>query len=200
MRIPINLVFEDELGEYVLSRLLDCYGGKYSTGISYNGRGFGYIKSKINGFNQACAAVPFLVLTDLDNNDCPVTLIDEWFIGQPHRNMIFRIAIREVEAWLLADKEGLANYLGIPEVLLPINPEQDPDPKKTLISLTRRSKHRKIREDIIPINENASIGPNYNGRLMEFVFNHWSIKRAMTRSESLRRAHKKLDLFQFAIS
>lgn len=196
MGIRVNLVYEDELSEFVLSRLLSCFGDKYSSGYSYNGRGFGYIKSKINGFNQACAAVPFLVLTDLDNNNCPPELIASWFAKPPHPNMIFRVAIKEVEAWLLADIEGCAKFLGISEVNFPANPENDPDPKRTLISLTRRSRKRRLKEDIIPINVNASIGPNYNGRLMEFVFDFWDVDRAMTRSKSLRGAFLKLQSFQ----
>lgn len=197
MAITVNLVFEDELSEYVLSKLLSCFDDKYETGISYNGHGFGYIKSKINGFNQACKAIPFLVLTDLDNNHCPMQLKKDWFLSAPHPNMIFRVAIKEVESWLLADIEGLSKYTGVSNVNFPTNPELENDPKQLLINIARRSKRRAITEDLVPINENAQIGPNYNGRLMEFVFNHWNIERAMTRSESLRRAYRRLEMFQY---
>lgn len=197
MAIPINLVFEDELSEYVLIRLLSCFDDKYHLGVSYNGRGFGYIKSKINGFNEACKAVSFLILTDLDKDPCPSALISNWFNRPMHPNMIFRIAVKEVESWLLADVEGYAEYLGISRANFPDNPENEAHPKKTLIALTKRSRKRSIKEDIIPINNNASIGPNYNGRLMEFVSGRWNISRAMTRSESLRRAFVKLELFQY---
>jgi hypothetical protein len=197
MVIPVNLVFEDELSEYVLSRLLGCFDNKYLSGYSYPGYGFGYIKSKINGFNQACKSTPFLVLTDLDNNPCPVDLIKDWFSGAPHPNMIFRIAVKEVEAWLLADIEGFSKYTGVSKANFPGNPELENDPKRLLINIAARSRKRDIRDDIVPINENAQIGPNYNGRLMEFVFNHWNIEAAIERSESLRRAYKKLQLFEF---
>ena len=53
-----------------------------------------------------------------------------------------------------------------------------------------------MREDIVPINENASIGPNYNGCLMEFVYKNWDIQNAMKRSKSLMRAMTKLSEFQ----
>lgn len=197
MSISINLVFEDELSEYVLRKLLDCFGDKYQSGFSYNSRGFGYIRNNINGFNQACVAVPFLVLTDLDNNPCPVQLIRDWFNHPMHPNMIFRIAVREVEAWILADVEGYSTFTGVSRVNFPDNPENELDPKRTLINLTRRSRKRRIREDIVPINDNAQIGPNYNGRLMEFVFRYWEINRAIPRSESLRRAYEKLRLFHY---
>jgi hypothetical protein len=197
MAISINLVFEDELSEYVLSRLLGCFDDKYLSGVSYNGHGFGYIKSKINGFNQACKSIPFIVLTDLDNHPCPVKLKNDWFSSTPHPNMIFRIAVREVEAWLLADIEGFAEYTGVSKVNFPLNPELESDPKKTLINIAKRSRKRDVRGDIVPINENAQVGPNYNGRLMEFVYNYWDIQRAMERSESLRKAYRRLELFEF---
>jgi hypothetical protein len=197
MAISINLVFEDELSESVLSKLLACFDDKFHSGFSYNGHGFGYIRTKINGFNQACVLVPFIVLTDLDNHPCPVELRDNWFSKTPHPNMIFRIAIKEVEAWLLADIDGFASFTGVSRANFPLNPELENDPKRSLISIAKRSRKREIKEDIVPINENAQIGPNYNGRLMEFVFYHWSIERAMQRSESLRRAYRRLELFEF---
>ncbi len=196
MAILINLVFEDELSEYIMSKLLECFDDKYLSGYSYHGHGNGYIKSKINGFNQACKSTPFFIVTDLDNNACPVLLRNEWFSNPPHPNMIFRIAIREVESWLLADIEGFSKYTGVSKAIFPRNPEREHDPKRTLISIARRSRIRNVREDIVPINENAQIGPNYNGRLMDYVINHWNIERAMLRSESLTRAYHKLELFQ----
>lgn len=197
MSITVNLVFEDELSEYVLLKLIDCFDNKYQSGYSYNGHGFGYIKSKINGFNQACKSIPFLVLTDLDNNSCPLQLRNDWFSSAPHPNMIFRIAIKEVESWLLADIEGFSKYTGVSHANFPQNPEFENDPKQVLINIAKRSRKRAVRGDIVPINENAKIGPNYNGRLMEFVFNHWNIERAMSRSESLRRAYRRLEIFQY---
>ncbi len=198
--IPINLVFEDQLSEYVLTKLLECFGQKYYTGASYNGHGFGYIQSKINGFNKASTAIPFLVLTDLDQHECPPTLIANWFDTPIHQNMIFRVAVKEVEAWLLADIEGCSKFFGVSQVNFPRQPETEPDPKRTLIAIASKSRKRSIREDIIPINQNATIGPNYNGRLWEFVFEHWEVARAMERSDSLRRAFNKLNNFHYTMT
>lgn len=193
--VSINLVFEDDLSGFVLRRIIRKFGGKFQEGYSYNGNGFGYIKSKINGFNQASVVTPFLVLTDLDNGICPSKLIGAWFKGPMHKNMLFRIAVKEVEAWLMADREGLSTFFGISRTLVPSSPESINDPKNTLISLARRSRKRVIREDIVPINETASIGPNYNGRLMQFVFGSWDLDNAMGNSRSLTKAIKKLEDF-----
>ncbi|MBS1749548.1 MAG: hypothetical protein JST63_06570 [Bacteroidetes bacterium] len=197
MSIPINLVFEDELSEFIMSKLLHCFGNKYYTGVSYNGFGNGYIKTNIKGFNEAATGIPFFVLTDLDNNPCAPYVINDWLNKPIRPNLIFRIAIREVESWLLADTEGVAEYFGVSKSLVSATPELLPDPKRALINLAKKCRKRIVREDIIPINENASIGPNYNGRLMEFVFDYWNVNNAMAKSESLRRAYKALDDFQY---
>jgi len=197
MNIPVNLVFEDVISEYVMTKLLACFGSKYYISSTYPGYGFGYIKTNINGFNQAAMGVPFFVLTDLDNYQCPISLMNEWFTKPQATNLIFRVAIREVEAWLLADREGFSEYTGISLNVLPREPENEADPKRTLINLvSKKCRRRGIREDIVPINANAQIGPNYNERLMQFVDNNWDVHRAKEASKSLMRAYNHLDRFQ----
>lgn len=196
MSVLINLVFEDDLSEFVLTKLLNSFGDKYTICNGYNGNGFGYIKSNLNGFNEAAKGITFLVLTDLDNYECPIELINDWFANRSiHPNLIFRIAVREVEAWLLADMEGFSNFTGVSQASFPLEPEKEADPKQTLINICRRSRKRNVKDDIVPINNNAAIGPNYNGRLLEYVFGDWDIERAKQRSESLQRAYQKLENF-----
>jgi hypothetical protein len=197
MSITINLVFEDEISEFTMIKILDSFGDKYYCGISYPGNGFGYIKSNINGFNQAAAATPFFILTDLDNYSCPPELISDWLKHPPKPNFIFRIAIREIEAWLLADREGYSKFTGVSLANFPRNPELEINPKQTLINITRRSRKRSVREDIVPINENAQIGPNYNEQLMNYVASNWDIERAMNNSESLKRAYRYLEKYEY---
>ena len=199
MIIPINFVYEDELSEFAMTKLVNSFGNKYYIGNLYNGGGFGYIKKNINGFNEASIATPFFVLTDLDNGICPLSLIDEWLKHPKKPNLIFRVAVREVEAWILADIEGFSHFLGISQTHFPADPESIADPKALLIQLAGRSRKRDVREDIIPINANAKIGPNYNGRLMEFVLGEWNINRAKDRSDSLSRAFNCIENFKYVI-
>lgn len=199
MLIPINLVFEDDLSEFVMTRLLDSFGQKYHIGNTYNGQGFGYIKTNIRGFNQASIASPFFVLTDLDNYSCPIDLLEDWIKFPRNPNFIFRIAVREIESWILADIDGFSKFIGVSSSNFPNNPDLEVDPKRTLINLVKRSRKRSLKSDIIPINENAKIGPNYNGALMEFVFKEWSVSRAMQKSESLRKAYDYLDRYTYEI-
>ncbi len=193
--IFVTLVFEDDLSEAVMSRILYHFDDKYEIYQSYSGNGFGYLKSNIKGFSQASVVNPHFMLTDLDNYECPVALKNDWINFDTHKNFIFRIAVREVESWVLADREGLSQYFNVSIVNFPLNTDEESDPKNKLIQLAKRSNKRTIREDIVPINRNASIGPNYNGCLSEFVFNHWNIENAILHSQSLKRTLEVLKDF-----
>jgi len=199
MIIPINFACEDDLSEFAMTKLVNSFGSKYYIGNLFNGGGFGYLKKNINGFNEASIATPFFVLTDLDDSICPINLINEWLKHPRKPNLIFRVAVREVEAWILADIEGFSHFLGISPTHFPPDPETIADPKALLINLARRSRKRDVREDIVPVNANAKVGPDYNGRLMEFVLGDWDISRAKGRSLSLRRAANCLEKFNYII-
>jgi len=192
--IYLNVAFEDVLSEFIISRLLESFNNKFSICNSYNGRGFGYLKTSINGFNQASATIPFLVLTDLDQNSCPVNLVNDWLNSEKHPNLIFRVAVKEVEAWILGDSVGFSRFSRTPIKEIPNNPEQVADPKETIISLVSRYGTKSLKEDIVPSGM-ASIGRNYNMRLMEFVLYHWDIDRAKNNCESLRRMLLHLETF-----
>lgn len=190
--IYVTLIFEDDLSEAVMTKILMQFSGKYEICQSYSGNGFGYLKTNIRGFNQASVVNPHFMLTDLDNYECPVALKNDWIDFKLNNNFIFRIAVREVESWILADRQGLAKFFNVSLINFPLNPDLEPNPKNTLIELAKRSKKREIREDVVPINKNAAIGPNYNGCLTEFVYKNWSIDNAVLQSESFRRAYEKL--------
>jgi len=112
--IPVHLAVEDDLSEAVIRRLLLDTGREYAIGTVFGRGGFGYLRSRAKNWNAAAAAgTPVLLLTDLDQHPCPPVLIDDWLDIEPHSNLIFRVAVREVESWLLADREGLADFLGI---------------------------------------------------------------------------------------
>lgn len=193
--IPINLATEDELSEAVLFRLLSD-SKRFAIGTPYRRGGNGYLKSTIAGWNRAAAGNPFLVLTDLDTHPCPSALIANWLSAPLHPNLIFRIAVREVESWLLADRANFARYIGIRESLIPSNPDELVDPKLTLVQLAGKSRHKLLREDIVPRKgSTAKQGPDYNARLQQFVQTEWNPQRAAHSSPSLARAIGKLAIF-----
>jgi hypothetical protein len=187
--IPINLAVEDDLSEAVLKEMLKQSQRPFSVGTCLKHRGYGYLKKILPGINHAAKGSPYLVLTDLDKTECPLALITEWLSHPKHPNLIFRVAVREVEAWLLAHREAFAQFLGISRNLIPENLDSVPDPKQLLIDLTKKSKKRYLRDAIVPApNSTAKIGRDYNGQLIQFVNQNWQIEVAKTHSRSLERA------------
>jgi len=195
--IPINLVFEDTLSEAVLKEMLKQSQRPFSVGNCLNQRGYGKIKKIISGLNYAAKGMPYLVLTDLDKAECPLVIISEWLTQPKHPNLLFRIAVKEVEAWLLAHREAFAEFLGISVSLIPANVDEIPDPKQLLIYLAKKSKKRNLRDAIVPDrNSTAKIGKDYNGQLIQFVQNNWQVEAAQVNSRSLQRAMNALINFQ----
>ena len=195
--IPINLVFEDALSEAVLKEMLKQSQRPFSVGNCLNQKGYGKIKKIISGLNYAAKAMPYLVLTDLDKAECPLVIISDWLTQPKHPNLLFRIAVKEVEAWLLAHREAFAEFLGISVSLIPANVDEIPDPKQLLINLARKSKKRSRRDAIVPErNSTATIGKDYNGQLIQFVQKNWQVEAAQVNSPSLQRGMNALINFQ----
>jgi|SRR5579863_10504226 len=196
--IPIHLATEDELSEVVIRKLLSETGRNYSVGTVFGGGGFGYLSKRANNWNAAAAAgTPILLLADLDKHRCPSALIGKWLDREPHANLIFRVAVKEVESWLLADREGIADFLRISDALIPLQADQLPDPKLMLVNLARRSRVRALRDSITPRQGSTALqGPDYNGCLGDFVRNRWQRAAAIQRSPSLRRAWQKMMVFE----
>jgi len=195
--IPINLVVEDELSEAIARKLLESGSRPYAVRVVYNRGGYGYIKKNIRGFNNAARGTPYLILTDLDARECPPSMIGRWF-GQAslEPNLLFRVAVRDVEAWLLAHRSAFAEFVGVREGLVPQDVEQIRDPKKKLIEIARRSRRKRIRQDIVPPRDSTrEQGPDYNGRLARFVKDHWDPRHCAAVSRSLEKAVQRIDSF-----
>lgn len=196
MTIPVNLAIEDEVSEAVLRRLLVQANRGYAIGTAYGRGGFGYLRKTITGWNRAARHKPFVVLTDLDRSPCPSDLIKDWLNEPLHPNLLFRVAVREVESWLLADRLNFARYLFVAEKWLPVNPDELPDPKAILVDVARRSRSETIRDRIVPKRgSTAKQGREYNSCLAEFVDKNWNIDEAAAQSGSLQRTVAKLRSF-----
>jgi len=145
-------------------------------------------------YNQASATIgPILGITDLDQSPCPGGLIQKHLKQGKHPKFILRIAVRELESWLLADTDALAKYFRISPDLFPPDPDEESDPKQTLVNLARRSRKTSLREDIVPEQGSRhSIGKGYQPRMVEFIEERWRPLKAQDKSESLRRAIKAI--------
>jgi hypothetical protein len=184
--IFINAAVEGIVDEAVVKRLIDFVGG--TPGRMYGKSGKSQLQKKIKGYNNAAHRSPWIVLVDLDHDEeCAPLLRDEW-LPQPASKMCFRIAVHEVETWLLADRKGIARFLGVPQSAVPRDSEAIDDPKKAMVDLARRSRWRAIREDMVPREGSGRpVGSAYAARLIEFVHEDWCPKTAMDASDSLKR-------------
>ena len=197
--VPVNLVVEDDLSEVVLRRILRESSTRFYVGSCYGKTGFGYIKKRIAGFNRASRGTPFFVLSDLEET-CSPKQIREWLSQPMSPNLIFRIAVKEVESWVLADRVGFSSFLGIRSELIPANVDAIDDPKQFLIKLARRSRRRALREAIVPKpNSTAKVGPDYDGQLSDFVHNSWNVRRAIECSVSLKKAISAANRFRWEL-
>lgn len=195
--IPINLAVEDDLSEVVLRTIILRSNRDYHIGTAYGRTGFGYLRKTASGWNAAARGVPFIILTDLDKYQCPPELISDWLRVPVNPNLIFRVAVREVESWLLADPSNLSKYLVVSTNLVPSACDQIPDPKAALITLARKSRSGEIRERIVPrAGSTAQQGPDYNGCLADFVRTRWDLQSACVNSESLRRTVNRVAHFE----
>lgn len=155
--------------------------------------GSGYLRSRMRNFCELAGQMPVLLLTDLDTAQCPMTLIGAWSRNNaiPDR-LIFRIAVRQVESWLLADRESIASLLKVSLRRLPGNPDKLPDAKRFLLQLAGKAPRRVREELVVARGATAGQGLGYNTFLSDFVRSRWNPSRAAMRSDSLNRARLRL--------
>lgn len=185
--LTVHAAVEGIVDEAVVQKLI--IGAGACPGTIYGKIGKAFLRQKVQGFNNAARTWPWLILTDLDNDaDCAPTLCAQW-IPDPAPLMCLRIAVREVEAWLMADVESLAEYLRVARSKIPDNPEQLVDPKREMVNIARHSRRTAIQKDMVP-REGAgrSVGPAYASRMIEYIQTSWRPNVASEQAESLMRA------------
>lgn len=187
----ISAAVEGLVDEGVIRRLVRHVGGEIHRVYGRNGKA--HLRQRIHGYNQAARISPWIVLVDLNRDaDCPPPLVAEW-VPDPSPHMCFRVAVREVESWLLADGEAIARFLRVPVKRVPHAPELIDDPKRLLVELAEHSRRREIREDMVPRpGSGRTTGPAYASRLIEFAEGYWRPRVAAKSSDSLRRCLQRL--------
>jgi hypothetical protein len=185
--IYVTAAVEGPVDEAVVHKLIEHVG--CVPGPVYGKKGKPALRSSIRGFNQAARRGPWIVLVDLDrDHECAPPLREAWVpVAAPH--LCFRVAVRAIEAWLIADDDALARFLRIARDRIPRAPESLPDPKGALVDLARASRQRAIREDMVPRGSSGrSVGPAYTSRVIEYVQREWRPEIAAARADSLQRA------------
>jgi hypothetical protein len=185
--VVVSAAVEGIVDEAVVRKLIVQTGGRPGTVYGKNGKP--YLRRQIEGYNNAAKRLPWLVLVDLDRDaECAPPLCEQW-LPDPALYLCFRVAVREVEAWLMADGESLSSFLSVARSRIAAEPEQLFDPKTEMVNLARHSRRRQIREDMVPRERSGrQVGPAYASRLMEYVETGWRPEVAAQRAESLRRA------------
>lgn len=184
---------EDVLSEEVAFRLIRERSPAPDGVLPLRKDGFGYLKASIGKFYQLSNRMSVLLLTDLDRRPCAAGLVTDW-LGrrQAPEGLIFRVVVRAIESWLLADHQAIGSLLEASSARLPVDPDALDDPKRALLDLARRAP-RAVRDDLLPARGAlAKVGTGYNSRLTEFIRNDWSPERAAERSESLHRARLRI--------
>lgn len=178
---------EGLVDEAVVRKLVDLAGGQTADVYGRNGRHA--LRERISGYNNAARRSPWVVLVDLENDaDCAPPIRDEW-VPTPAPNLCFRVVVRAVEAWLMADGQTLARYLSVRPARIPSAPEEVDNPKDAMVALARLSRRKDILRDMVPRDRSGRrVGPAYTSRLIEYVQDHWRPDVAAARSESLQRA------------
>jgi hypothetical protein len=193
--ITISGAVEGLIDEAVLRRLVLWTGA--IPGPIHGKHGKSFLRKQMDAYNLAAQSLPWFVLVDLDHDaDCPPTFLSLW-LPEPAPRMCFRVVVREIEAWLLADRERLAQFLNVRYSLIPQNPENIHDPKRALVEIARRSRRKDIRADMTPSPRSyREVGPAFNSRMIQFVIDErdgWRPEVAAQSSESLRRCLRGLE-------
>ncbi len=184
--MTVSAAVEGSLDEAVVDRLIRHVGGHPGTVYGKNGKPF--LKDRIGGYNNAAHHAPWVVLVDLDlEGKCAPSVRDAW-LQHPAPQMCFRVVVRAIKAWLMADAERLAAFLGVARNKMPADPEGLNHPKRTMVNLARRSRRRDVRQDMVPRQRSGRAeGPAYTSRLIEYATDCWRPEVAALRADSLRR-------------
>lgn len=191
----VDLIVGEGATEIAISyRLLDLAQIDRSAARPLDKGGQSRFWADMKGYiNAARAGNSVFALADLESASCPVTLLREKIIGPRPQSFCLRIAVRMSESWLLADTQGMSQWLRISEARMPSDPDRLQHAKKTLVNLARQSPLKQRRETLVPeANTSGIVGKEYLPALTQFITEVWSPTRASLKSRSLHRALKSL--------
>ena len=147
--LTVNIAVEGATDLAVADRLCGELG--LLRGPVFGQRGKQHLDKSLPGFNAAAEHGAWFVLRDLDHDaTCAPEMMSVLLPTGRRPRMLLRIAVRSIEAWLLADAAGISKWLGVASSLVPALPETVDDPKATFLGLARRSRSRALRDALLP--------------------------------------------------
>ena len=193
--VYVSGAVEGPSDEPVLRRIVEGRGASVHRVQVQNGKS--NLRRALPGYNAAARWSAWLVLVHLDQDfACPAALVADWLPGASS-HMRFRVVVRQVEAWLLADTERFARFFSVKKNSVPTAPDMLPDARATVLALASTSRRMAIRQDMTPRpGSGRRVGPAYTSRLIDFASNPsagWRLEVAATRSPSLARCLLRLD-------
>ncbi len=198
-KVPLLAATEDPLSLAVVRRLVENRKSGFQADKHTALKGNTYLRKKAKGLARSATPYqPALLLTDLDSGSCPAALRKKWLGRVPlPESMLFRVAVREVEAWVMADRKNFAEFFKIPKDKIPDNPEDLPDPKDVLLRLIHQHSKIPSKGEIVVVGSGRKsgkryAGPRYNEVLSEFVEKVWRPDLAAKKAPSLARTRQRI--------
>lgn len=198
----VPYVVEGKLDRSVIHTLFDECGLIVSKrrASQWDGGGSAVLKA----VDQHLATNPnkaLVAIRDLDGSKtgfpCAGEARKEWLKSSPP-SLCFRIAVQEIEAWLLADKQAIISFFDVTESsydqVIGSDPDSLHDPKMSLCLLAAQSRSRSIKHDV-RLRPDGKEGSTYTSTIIKFVKRSWNPKRAANNSVSLRRCLQRLKEF-----
>lgn len=178
------------LGEKIVETLLPA---KKLAGVAIDARGITKLAPSLPRYaEQAQYVQPVFCIADTDGK-CPVELARKWRPLHAPRDFVFRLAVTEIESWILADRTGFSSYFRTVTNKIPANVDEVVDPKLLVLNLISKSKRRLFRDEMVSSTDLSKRGSGYNIHLKDFVKNKWVLQNALDHSPSLRRAISNLE-------
>lgn len=185
-----RVIVEGETDEPVINALMRAAGWADHEFFVRSVNGKGAIDRDIKKYWKAARRHPYVVFRDLDRDGggCPVTLRAQLVEHTPGESpdLLIRIVDQCIESWILADREGVAEFCK--RHISSVRP-CDSRPKDHLLRLFQKAQ---FKDAVLREGGKLAFGPTYAVHLQRLMTDHWSIERAAAESDSLRRALKRL--------
>lgn len=188
---------EGRVDKAVLERILGQLG--ISCGRIKEYGGCSKLDADIPKFLESTRSHAICILRDLDAGECAPSLLDRFGVEKAASpaNLVFRVPVRQIEAWLLADTDSFARYFKISKALMPAHPDVLADAKEEVLRLLRRSNSPPMKEGMLPREGYSSrTGAEYASLLNDYTRRLWDPDRARGRSPSLDRSLKAFEAFK----
>lgn len=174
----------------VVTALMCAAGWDDSEFSVTSANGKGVIDRDIKRYWKAAQIIPYVIFRDLDRDEggCPVavrSMLSSKTQGESP-DLLIRIVDQCIESWILADRQGVAEFCERP--IASVRP-CDSRPKDQLLRLFQKAQ---FKDAVLREGGKLAFGPAYAVHLQRLMTHHWSIERAAAESDSLRRALKRL--------